>query len=300
ATDLTTADIAATSPKLWNSWKDSLLWELYQAAVDTLERAPEERPDRDSSVSETRREALALLAAQDMDRERAAALWSALPERAFLRLDADQLAWATRAVDQADGLPLVACRHLPDKGISEIFVHAEDFAGLFAVVARELDRMQLNVLAARVVTSTDGKSWDVFQLMGSAGGPLLEPDAARLARILTEQLAAKAVRPLPPRPLPRRLQPFMGRAEIRINAARDLTCVEMAATDRPGLLSAIAEALVSRDVQLLDARIATFGQRVEDVFLVSDAEGRALSASACRGLEAELRAQLDVEPSTTT
>ncbi|NDY96054.1 [protein-PII] uridylyltransferase [Wenzhouxiangella limi] len=297
---LTTADIAATSPRLWNSWKDSLLWELYQAAVDTLERAPEERPDRDSSVSETRQEGLELLATEGMPDARSAALWSALPERAFLRLDADQLAWATRSVDRAEGLPLVVYRHLPDKGISEIFVHAEDFAGLFAVVARELDRMQLNVLAARVITSHDGKSWDVFQLMASAGGPLLDSDAARLARILTEQLAAKAVRPLPPRPVPRRLQPFMGRAEIRIAPSGDLTCVEMAATDRPGLLSAIAEALVKCDVQLLDARIATFGQRVEDVFLVSDAGGRALTEQACRTLEEELRGQLDVEPSLET
>jgi [protein-PII] uridylyltransferase len=297
---LTTADIAATSPRLWNSWKDSLMWELYQASVDALERAPEERPDRDSSVSETRQEGLERLDAEGLAPGRAIELWSALPERAFLRLDADQLAWATLAVDRADRLPLVVFRHLRDKGISEVFVHAEDFAGLFAVVARELDRMQLNVLAARVVTSTDGKSWDVFQLMGSAGGPLLDSDAGRLARILTEQLAAKAVRPLPPRPVPRRLQPFMGRAEIRITPVGELTCVEMAATDRPGLLSAIAEALVNCDVQLLDARIATFGQRVEDVFLVSDADGRALSEQACVALEAELRDQLDVKPSNLT
>ncbi|MFW6339272.1 MAG: [protein-PII] uridylyltransferase, partial [Wenzhouxiangella sp.] len=297
---LTTADIAATSPRLWNSWKDSLLWELYQAASDALDRSPEDRPDRDRSVSETRRMGLARLVAGGLSEQRVEQLWSALPERAFLRLDAEQLAWATRSVDLAEALPLVVCRDLPDKGISEVFVHAEDFAGLFAVVARELDRMQLNVLAARVVTSHDGKSWDVFQLMGSTGGPLLAPDATRLLRVLREQLAAKTVRPLPPRPVPRRLQPFMGRAEIRITPVRDLTCVEMAATDRPGLLSAIAEALVTCKVQLLDARIATFGQRVEDVFLVSDAAGHALSEADCRALEAELRGQLDVEPSPKT
>ena len=291
---LTTADIAATSPKLWNSWKDSLMWELYRASTDALARGPEERMDRAASVNETRREALALLSAQGMAEAQVEALWSTLPERAFLRLDADQLAWAGAAVAAAPPLPLVACRHQPDKGISELFVHAEDFAGLFAVVARELDRMQLNVLAARVVTSVDGKSWDVFQVMDSNGEPLHDSDAARLAQVLREQLAAKAVRPLPARPVPRRLQPFMGRAEIRMQGAGELTSVEIAATDRPGLLSAMAEALVAQGIRLFDARVATFGQRVEDVFLVADAAGQALDEAACRDLEAELRKRLDV------
>ena len=291
---LTTADIAATSPRLWNSWKDSLMWELYLATSDALARKPEERLDREASVNETRREALALLSTQGPGAARAEELWRALPERAFLRLDADQLAWATAAVGRAETLPLVACRHLPDKGISELFVHAEDFAGLFAVVARELDRMQLNVLAARVVTSEDGKSWDIFQVMDANNEPLHPSDAQRLAAMLTEQLAAKTVRRLPCRPVPRRLQPFMGRAEIRIDSSGELTCVEIAATDRPGLLSGMAEALVVQGVQLLDARVATFGQRVEDVFLVADAEGRALDEKACRDLEAELRDRLDV------
>ncbi|MEE4297433.1 MAG: ACT domain-containing protein [Wenzhouxiangella sp.] len=87
----------------------------------------------------------------------------------------------------------------------------------------------------------------------------------------------------------------MTSAEIRISPLRHLTCVEMAATDRPGLLSAIAEALVTCGVQLLDARVATFGQRVEDVFLVSDDQGRALTETACQALEDALRRQLDTE-----
>lgn len=291
---LTTADIAATSPKLWNSWKDSLLWELYLAASDALKLSPEDRLDRQASVNETRSQARAGLIGQGLPDERVDALWASLPERAFLRLDADQLAWAAAAVAATESLPLVICRRLQDKGISEVFVHAEDFDGLFAVVARELDRMQLNVLAARVVTSMDGKSWDIFQVMDNHGRPLEDADALRLNGVLREQLATKTVRPLPPRPLPRRLQPFMGRAEIRMQTSGDLTKLEIAATDRPGLLSAMAEALVAQRIRLLDARVATFGQRVEDVFMVVDAQGRVLDEPASRKLEDELRRRLDV------
>jgi [protein-PII] uridylyltransferase len=291
---LTVADIAATSPKLWNSWKDSLLWELYQATSKALRRGPEEAVDRNASVEETRAEALAELAAMDKDLDAVGALWSKLPQSAFLRLDAEQLSWTTAQVLQADRLPWVAARNLPGRGVTEVFVHADDFAGLFAVVARELDRMQLNVLAARVATSSDARSWDLFQVMDGQSQPLNDSDAQRLRQSLVEQLAAKTVRPLPPRPLPRRLQPFMGRSEIQIRAEGERTRLDVAATDRPGLLSAIAEALVSQGLRLFDARIATFGQRVEDVFLIADAEGRALDPKACRALETELRRRLDV------
>ena len=38
---MTVADIAGTSPKLWNNWKNKLLWDLYLAAGDALRRGLE-------------------------------------------------------------------------------------------------------------------------------------------------------------------------------------------------------------------------------------------------------------------
>lgn len=291
---LTVADIAATSPKLWNSWKDSLLWELYAATSEALQRGPEELVDREQSLEETRQAALEGLQKAGFAPSDIQAAWSVLPQSAFLRLDAVQLIWTTERALSLTGLPLVAIRQLESRGVTEVFVHAEDFAGLFAVVARELDRMQLNVLAARVVTTEDGRSWDLFQVMDGQSRPLNASDSARLEGFLKDQLLAKSVRPLPPRPVPRRLKPFMGRSEIQLGQADGRTRLDVAATDRPGLLSAIAEAMVAEGLRLFDARIATFGQRVEDVFLISDAEGRALDSAACRALEEELRRRLDV------
>jgi len=291
---LTVADIAATSPKLWNSWKDSLLWELYSAASEDLQRGPEDSVDRKHSVEETRQEALAGLETAGFCSSDISSAWAALPQSAFLRLDSEQLVWTTEQALSSTALPLVATRQLEARGVTEVFVHAEDFAGLFAVVARELDRMQLNVLAARVVTTDDGRSWDLFQVMDGQSRPLNASDALRLEGFLKEQLLAKSVRPLPPRPVPRRLKPFMGRSEIQLGQADGRTRLDVAATDRPGLLSAIAEAMVAQGLRLFDARIATFGQRVEDVFLISDGEGHALDSDACRALEEELRRRLDV------
>ena len=291
---LTVADIAATSPKLWNSWKDSLLWELYSAASEALKRGPEASIDRQHSIDESKQEALFGLQAAGFSNPDIESVWSLLPPSAFLRLDAEQLIWTSTQALSSAALPLVATRHLEARGVTEVFVHAEDFAGLFAVVARELDRMQLNVLAARVVTTDNSRSWDLFQVMDGQSRPLNVSDASRLEGFLKAQLSAKSVRPLSPKPVPRRLQPFLGRSEIQLKPVDGRTRLDVAATDRPGLLSAIAEAMVAQGLRLFDARIATFGQRVEDVFLISDAEGRALDSEACRALEEELRRRLDV------
>jgi len=284
---LTVADIAATSPRLWNSWKDSLMWTLYSEACEALERGLDQPTHREESVAETRAEALQALSWPATDVE---SLWQCLPERAFWRLDADQLAWTTDQVLQG---ATVSCRQLPEIGISEVFVYAADFAGLFAVVARELDRMQLNVLAARVITTTDGYSWDVFQVMDGHAQPLNASDTQRLIESLKERLRDQTVRALPPRPLPRRLRPFMDQAEIAMRAVDGHTRLDIAATDRPGLLSAIAEALVAQDLRLYDARIATFGQRVEDVFVIANAQGQALSEAQAEALRRELHQRLD-------
>jgi len=289
---LTVADIAATSPRLWNSWKDSLVWELYQAASRALRRGFENPLNRSLIIRETREEAAGLLADQ-ADPAKVEALWKTLPDHVFLRLDADQLAWSTAAIVGPDNPPVLVCRALVDKGISELFVYAENFDGLFAAVAREFDRMHLNVLSARVLTTSDGYSWDLFQLMDSNGQPLNASDRLRLEQAMAARLADRQARILPPRPIPRRLQPFMGKAEIGFADTGDQTTLEVLCTDRPGLLSGIAEAMVEAGVRLHDARIATFGQRVEDSFLVTSRENRPLNASQRETLEKALRARLD-------
>ena len=48
-----------------------------------------------------------------------------------------------------------------------------------------------------------------------------------------------------------------------------------------------------------DARIATFGERDEDLFQITDEHDRPLDAAAQDTLRAELRARLDPETPTT-
>ncbi len=289
---LTIADIAATSPKLWNNWKDSLLWELYSAASEALSEGSSNILDRGHRIQEARAHAREKLQRDGFDADVVAALLDSLPKSTFLRLSIDQLEWATAAVLEAPeaGAPLVAVREVEAQGVSELLVHARDYDGLFAAVTAVIDEIGIDVLSARVLSTTAGWSFDLFQLMDRHGQMLNDVDSQRLRARLQEVLGKAAV-PVPVvRKLPRRLRPFTGRARIRFSAALggSMTLMDVECTDRPGLLSQISAVLLGKAVRIHDAKIATFGDRVEDAFIISDRYNAPLD----RKLRAELRKAL--------
>jgi [protein-PII] uridylyltransferase len=97
------------------------------------------------------------------------------------------------------------------------------------------------------------------------------------------------------RAIPRRLRHFTAGPRIRFEADPDQlgTILELECNDRPGLLSRVAAAMVKENVQVHDARIATFGERVEDTFLVSDAERHPLEPAAQESLAMTIKNYLE-------
>ncbi len=295
---LTVADIAATSPKLWNSWKDGLLWELYVAARDTLAEGIETPVDRQQHTARQRESARQAMLGQGFEPGAVGHLIENLPASAFMRFSPGQMQWAASQVLQAPqpGRALVAVREKTDRKVSEVFVSAPDFVGLIATTTTVFDEMGLNVLAARVVTTRDGRSFDLFQVMDARDGPLNENDSLKLRERLESLLERKTVVQPMRRKLPRRLRPFVSVPEVHFTTARGgtVTAVEVHCTDRPGLLSQLAAAMVECGLRIHDAMIATFGDRVEDTFLVSDREDRLLDEALQAELVSSINRHLNV------
>ncbi|GAB4199312.1 MAG: [protein-PII] uridylyltransferase [Wenzhouxiangellaceae bacterium] len=288
---LTVADIAATAPSLWTSWKDSLLWDLYQSAQRAFQEGLDSPPDRELLIEETQADALRLLRAGDADLEQVEAHWRDLPESAFVRAKPDQLAWMT-ATAMESHQPCVAIRNLEKERISELFVHVDDYDGLFACVVDTLDAMRCNVLAARVLTSDRGQSWDLFQLLDANGNPLVAADQQRMLRDLQHILSQRQPPSFRAHRVPRRLREFLAPTKVHFNRT-EMTVMWLECTDRPGLLSILADVLLAQKVRIHDARIATFGDRVEDVFILSDHHDQALGEQAQLALTQELIQRLD-------
>jgi [protein-PII] uridylyltransferase len=293
---LTVADIAGTSPKLWNNWKNKLLWELYLAAGDALRRGLENPIKRATRARETRAAALSRLLRRGADPERINALWETLPEYAFWRLNPDQLEWTTEVVVRAPGAAQhISVRPVQPHGVSELLVCVPDHDGLFAAITSVLDEMALDVMSARVLTTNDGRSYDLFQLMDQHGEVINEVDAAELVGRLERATSEEQPRAPVTRKMPRRLRHFTTPPEIHFSDDPDLagTVLHLQCTDQPGLLSRVAAAIHRQNVQVHNARIATFGERVEDTFLVSDARHRPLTAECMNALAGAIRQHLD-------
>ncbi|MGH8215552.1 MAG: [protein-PII] uridylyltransferase [Rhodanobacteraceae bacterium] len=294
---LTIADIAGTSPKLWNSWKDRLLADLYVAARYVLRRDLERPARAEIRVREARERALNLLIERGFGRTAAAEVLGQFPDTALLRQRVELLAWQVSALLDAPATETVVAVRNPDvRGGTEVFVCTPDRDGVFAAVAATLDRLRLDVVAARVMTSRDGRALDTFTVL-EAGTQLPAPAerAGTLRDALQRALGAATLRTQPARRgLTRRLRHFQRppRMDFRGDEGRSLTRLALVCSDRPGLLVAIAQAFLDAGVRVHDARIATFGDQVEDFFELSDRQNAPLEARLQAALRAALQRRL--------
>ncbi len=225
-----------------------------------------------------------------------ARLLESLPDSTFIRFNPGQMIWALSArIGAAKDQVVVAVRGREDRAVSELFVSAPDYTGLFATTTAVLDELGINVVSARVITSTDGFSFDLFQVMDHHGRPLNDSDAEAVRRRLGALLSTQTVMAPLKRRLPRRLRPFVTAPRLSFGTGRggSVTSMEIECTDRPGLLSQLAAAMVSCDVRIHDSMIATLGDRVEDTFLVSDRQDRPLDEALRERLQQAIFERLE-------
>ena len=300
---LTVADICATNPTLWNSWRASLLRQLYMQTKQALRRGLINPIAKPEWVTQTRANALKILLTQGIKAEAANALWEHLGDDYFLHESAEDIAWHTEAMlahaHEAGPLVLVRENHNGQyDGATQIFVYTRDMPNLFAATVAELDQLNLTVMDARIITSTSRYSLDSYVVLDENGQPINDPVRLKhLGAHLREALAEPDEFPtLVQRRLPRQLKHFDVRTDVRLSndLANQHTVVEIVALDRPGLLAHIGRIFMEHKVNLQNARIATLGERAEDIFFLTDSEQQPISdPELCERLCDALRTQLD-------
>jgi [protein-PII] uridylyltransferase len=272
---LTCADIAGTSPKLWNAWKDQLLVDLYTSTRYVLRIGLEHPLNAADICQESRDMAMAKLMDMGFDETAVSTLWNSFPSDAFLRYRPDQLVWQTQGVlSTLHATSQILVRELNGNDSLEIFVRTLDRDGIFSGLLATLDRLNLNVLHARILPSSDGYALDNFiTLKGNH-----TPDLKRVTQTLLAALKDPAhIRPAK-RLLPRQLKHFriVPRIDFSQQFESSRTMMSIVCADRPGLLADIAFALLQKKIRVHDARIATFGERAEDIFVLSDRNNHAI------------------------
>lgn len=303
---LTVADINATNPTLWNSWRASLLRQLHTATQRALQRGLENPLGREEQIRQTQRAALDELVRNGSDPDEAEQLWAQLGDDYFMRHSASDVAWHTAAIlaHGEDNGPLVLIKETTQRefeGGTQIFIYAPDQHDFFAVTVAAMDQLNLNIHDARIITSSSQFTLDTYIVLDADGTPIGD-NRERIEEI--RQGLIDAVRnpdeylTIIQRHVPRQLKHFAFPPQVTIHndTQRPQTIIEIIAPDRPGLLARVGQLFLAFDLSVQNAKIATLGERVEDVFFVTNADNQPLSdPQLCAQLQQALIAQLQQE-----
>jgi len=297
---LTVADIRGTNPELWNSWKATLLLDLYDLTARALRRGLEHPIDREELIKETKSAAAISLAKSGVSDTQVEAIWNLMTEDYFLRYRVAEIAWHTEVLADSDletKHGLVEIRKQPHGDGMEAMLYTPQTKRTFAHATGILAQLGLTIVDARIVPIENGYSLDTYIVMELDSR--IEIDEARIGKIrrsLTRVLTTaddNAVRVT--RTVSRQAKAFSTKHSVSFSqdSAKRRTVMELVAADRPGLLSAVGQVFIEQHIDMDTAKIHTVGERAEDVFYISDENGVPLTEDACSKLRERLIEQLE-------
>jgi len=267
---LTVADIRGTSPKVWNAWKGKLLEDLYRMTLRVLGG---EAHSTDRELKNRQEDALKSLRLYGLPDNAHEKLWHQLDVAYFLRHDASDIAWQTRALYDrtASETPVVKCRLAPIGEGLQVTVYVKDRADLFTRICGYFDCKNFSIIDAKIHTTRHGYALDTFLVTEPAFASSYRDIINLIEHELGQELQSQQPIQAPCKArLSRqsRTFPVTPTVDLRPDERGQYYLLSVSANDRNGLLYSIASVLARHKLNLHTAKIMTLGERVEDVFLV--------------------------------
>ncbi|MBD8877688.1 [protein-PII] uridylyltransferase [Roseibium polysiphoniae] len=280
---LTVADIRAVGPGVFNGWKGQLLRTLFYECEPHLTGGHTKVSHR--QAVEQAKETLVSELGHWSEEERNAyvnrhykAYWLRIdPQRALAHAE------LIRKVDQNDDKLAFDVTPHSFEGVTEITVLAPDHPRLLSVIAGACFATGANIVDAQIDTTTDGFALDTIFISREL------PDDAderrrgeRIAKLIGKTLRGEA--PLPETTIKKasvkgRMKAFKVEADVLVNNSwsDEYTVLEISGLDRSGLLYDLTRSIATLNLNIGSAHISTFGERVVDVFYVTDLTGQKIA-----------------------
>ena len=284
---LTVADMRATNESLWNGWKANLLEELYFNTKQAFRRGLEKPVDLRSKIRENKRLAIELLTAVDIEKSEVSALWHDFKSDYFLRYTPEQISWhGQNILSHKNDSPLVIISPIPYRGGTQVFIYTKAHNAIFASTVALLTTKKLSIHDAKIITSKSGYTLNTFVVLDQRGKAIKDIErtaeiAHSITKTLTEKtLTEKTLTQIKIQPISKRLKHFKTPTRvsfIKINGKRG-SLLEIVSADRPGLLAIISQIFRDKNINIHSAKITTFGEKIEDVFTISNSNDQALTA----------------------
>jgi [protein-PII] uridylyltransferase len=283
-TILTVADIRAVGPGVWNGWKAQLLRTLYYETEPVLTGGFSEvnRAQRVAIAQAEFREAMSGWSVQEID----AYIAKHYPPY-WLKVDLPHKvvhANFLRESEQAGKTLAIATGFDEKRAVTELTVLAPDHPWLLSIIAGACAMAGGNIVDAQIYTTTDGRALDTISLSREFDRKEDEERRAnRIADTLEKALRGQLRLPelVSKKAAPKgRLRAFALEPSVTVNNqwSHRYTMVEVTGLDRPGLLYELTATLSKLNLNIGSAHVATFGERVVDVFYVTDLLGAQITS----------------------
>jgi [protein-PII] uridylyltransferase len=303
---LTLADGQGTSGQNWSDWKETLVWQLYNAATSYLR--DEEAFFRQARIErEDLRQAVFKRMARDFGEE-IAVHFESMPERYFQSTQVNDIIGHIRLVrtwfearynDPTAALSAaIRWQDKPDQGHSEVWICTWDRVALMAKIAGSFATASVNILSADAYTRDDDIMLGVFRVCDPNFQPVTdEAERHQVESVLGQALSVPEFDFGPLLQKVRRRHVYQVSAEIELPTKLTIsnevhpayTVIDLQTADRMGLLYDVLRCFASVQMNIAHSRIATEKGAAFDSFYVNDAEGRKLISQP---LIAQLRASL--------
>jgi [protein-PII] uridylyltransferase len=288
----TFADSLATSDKLWNDFKDLLLWTLHRKTLAVLTGNTEfllaEEKQRELLAEEVNRSLPGRISEEELH-----AHFGTLPGRYFQIHSAPEVMrdlvlthrfFHLQIAEEANALePIIDWHNEPDRGYTVAKICTWDRTGLFSNITGSFSAAGLNILTAQIFTRSDAIVLDTFYVVDAKTGKLANREEREkfenlLIKVLTGAeldfralIAKQATGRLP-------YQSYEGdriQTQIRFEneTSESRTAIEVETEDRLGLLHAIAQALHELELNISAAKIVTEKGAAIDTFYVIEHDG---------------------------
>ncbi|ACB96688.1 [protein-PII] uridylyltransferase [Beijerinckia indica] len=286
---LTICDIRAVGPGVWNNWKGELLRTLYweTEVVLTGGHSAMKRKGRIEKAKAELRRALSGWSEADF-----AAYAVRLPNAYWLKVDLPHQILHARLLNMSEIEMVGPLTHtLTDaqRGVTELTVIAPDHPNLLSTIAGACAASAANIVDAQVFTTTDSMALDTITI--SRAFDFDEDELRRASRIalsieraLSGQISMRDIMVAKSEASPSkgRGATFKVHPEVSIDNSLSsrFTVIEVSGLDRTGLLYDLTRILSKANLNIGSAHIVTFGERVVDVFYVTDLHGAKITTAA--------------------
>lgn len=306
---LTVADMNATNPQLWNSWRATLMRQLYTQTRRILRADIDAPMNRQDMIASNKQSARDLLAG-DNGLAAIESLWDGLGEEYFLREVPSDIVWHSKAImaheeaqkqrtESEQPEPLIILREHRELALDavQVFIYTHDQSNLFAVTMTVFDQMDLDVLDARVITASRDFALDSYVLLDRHGTLLTDTERqTELVERLKQAFTSPTLPEVAQRRMPRQLKHFHvpTKVSFSFNPQSNQHMMILETLDQPALLARVGQVFLAHDIEVHFARITTLGERAEDMFFITDHEDKPLSDERLEKLKQALVETLNV------